>query len=304
MHSEQHTWRDPVLAGFVLATAVGALVLHTRPPFTVVVNYVVLLPLYIGVITFWTRRDPPLSATDIGRTSRWREIVALAAPWMILVAVAVWAWYVRSPPRDPGPPATSVPSQPSIDLARLLRGRANNALASTLKITLPTVLLCAIAGMSWRRLGLAPRHLGLGVLLAALGVVNAVVLAMTTDFELAMLPLFSVPAVIVPYFLLQLLINAVPEELLARGLTMQRWLALTRAPGVAIAISTVFFALIHVPFRLMTDPAASPASLSLEVIFSPQPTGVVWAYLFYRTRSLWPGIVWHGSFVVLGVVFL
>jgi membrane protease YdiL (CAAX protease family) len=45
-----------------------------------------------------------------------------------------------------------------------------------------------------------------------------------------------------------------------------------------------------------------PLSLA-TLVLRPQPTGLIWGYLFYRTRSIWPGVLWHTSFTTLGVLF-
>ena len=295
-----------LLVGYVLVTFIGGLVQHLRPTWLHLANYLVYLPLYLALIWWWTRKDAPLSPSEIGRPARWREILALATPWVVLVGLIAWTLVVRARPADP----VSLASTPNpvaaatTSTGHLLQLRLGNAAMSTLKLTLPALALCAIAKMSWRRIGFAPRYLGLAAVLVGIGIANALALSATVGLQLSALPLFALPAIVVPYYAIQLLINALPEELAARGLTLQRWLALTRSPGVAITVSTIWFVALHAPFRLLQDGNLSLGDALNWLFFGGQPTGVVWGYLFYRTRSLWPGILWHGSYTVLGTLFL
>jgi hypothetical protein len=43
--------------------------------------------------------------------------------------------------------------------------------------------------------------------------------------------------------------------------------------------------------------------LALLLVAGAQPTGIAWGYLCHRTRSVWPGAIWHTSATVLGPIF-
>lgn len=298
----------------MLVTFVGGLAFEVRPVWAQLVNHLVLLPLYLALIYAWTRNDMPLSASEIGRPARWREIIALVVPWLSVIALVVWILATRqsteasnaleATPLVSPRPSPEVVAKTTIDNAHLLWMRLGNVMSSTLKQTLPALALCAIAKMSWRRIGFAPRYLGLAAVLIAIAFAIVLIQWLALGVPLTRLPLFAYPAIILPYYMLQLFINALPEELGYRGLTMQRWLALTHSPDTAITISTILFVSFHMPFLLLQDETLSLETATMRLFFGGQPTGVVWAYLFYRTRSLWPGILWHGSNTVLGYVFV
>lgn len=306
--------RERLLVAYVLVTFVGGLAVEIRPMWTQLVNYLVLLPLYIALIYAWTRNDTPLSASEIGRPARWREAIALVVPWLIIIAFVAWVLSTRqstearsaieATPLASRAPSPAVAAPVTIDKAHLLWMRLGNVMSSTLKQTLPALALCAIASMSWRRIGFAPRYVGLAAVLIGIAFAIALTQLLASGEPLTRLPLFAYPAIIIPYYTLQLFINAIPEELGYRGLTMQRWLALTRSPGIAITISTILFVSFHIPFLLHQDGNLSLGTAMMRMFFGGQPTGIVWAYLFYRTRSLWPGILWHASYTVLGYVFV
>jgi membrane protease YdiL (CAAX protease family) len=33
-------------------------------------------------------------------------------------------------------------------------------------------------------------------------------------------------------------------------------------------------------------------------------SGILFGYVFYRTRSIWPGVIWHTSISGLGLMFV
>ena len=109
--------------------------------------------------------------------------------------------------------------------------------------------------------------------------------------------------------MIQPFINGVPEEFVFRGIILSRLLALLRRPGPALVLSSVLFTALHIPSIL-----AHPHGLGgypwwivipgVVLTPTPEPTGLAWGYLFYRTRSIWPGAVWHTSTSVLGCTFL
>jgi membrane protease YdiL (CAAX protease family) len=65
----------------------------------------------------------------------------------------------------------------------------------------------------------------------------------------------------------------------------------------------VLFSAMHIPSHL-AQPSDAPWWTLIPLIPGLQPTGLIWGYLCYRTRSIWPGVLWHTSFMTLGVLFL
>ena len=79
------------------------------------------------------------------------------------------------------------------------------------------------------------------------------------------------------YFVVGLL-APVCEELVFRGAVLRALLGWTPRPWVAIALSAVFFALVH------ANPAQMPHAFLI---------GLLLGWLYYRTDSVVPGVVYH-----------
>jgi membrane protease YdiL (CAAX protease family) len=167
------------------------------------------------------------------------------------------------------------------------------AASSTLKHTIPLVVLTLALGYGWRGLGLAPRAGRLTLILLTIAVALGLpfgVLTMAPPWQLAL------------GYLIGLFINALPEELLYRGYLLPRLEAVLRSPLTALVISVWLFNLGHVPLAI-AQRGESPWVALADVFAITEPTGLIWGYLYLRTRSVLPGTLWHGTNAVLGIVF-
>lgn len=288
--------RNPALIAYLaLAIGVSAAGLDPEQLGSTLVNYFVAVPLYMLAIRWWTRNDRPLATdSDIRPRSSRRELAALAAIAFLITAAILW--YLRS--RIPGPGGGGG-TAPAPDGWAALAGKARNAAGTLLVFGVPIGITFAILRLRPREAGLAPRYLGLGAALVASGIVFAALLALAGN-RLQM-PLFTLPAFALPLYFVQMFINGLPEELLFRGVVLQRMMALGASPVTAIVLSSVAFSAMHIPIKLLQFPDAPAWQVVLGSLTSY--TGLVWGYLFYRTRSIWPGVLWHTSYTVLGVLF-
>ncbi|HEY0251696.1 MAG TPA: CPBP family intramembrane glutamic endopeptidase [Kofleriaceae bacterium] len=265
-----------------------------RPWWQAVVNYAVLLPGYVLAIRWWTRRDRPLTlGIDIRPRSPRAEWLVLGFVVAVTVVLSVWFW---QHPRIPTP--ADAPSK--IDPEATLAAVARNALGITIVMLVPTALLCLVLRLRPREVGLVPRRIGLGVALVVFGIAFAVTIQLATGQLLY--PVFTMTAFALPIYLVHTFVNGLPEEILFRGLVMSRWLALVSSPANAIVLSSLMFSALHLPIEMWRRDAVPGWRIVVEGL-SNQPTGLVWGYLYYRTRSVWPGIVWHTSFTTLGLLF-
>ncbi len=96
----------------------------------------------------------------------------------------------------------------------------------------------------------------------------------------------------VPLFFLQLLVNGLQEETLYRGYVLPQLQALLRQPVAAMLVMIALFDLAHLPLLLLYDhlPAWPTA---VQAFFPVQPTGLVFGYAYWRSRSVVPGILFH-----------
>ena len=96
----------------------------------------------------------------------------------------------------------------------------------------------------------------------------------------------------VPLFFLQLLVNGLEEETLLRGYVLPQLQALLRQPVAAMLVMIAVFDLLHLPLNLLYLHEAVPAAVA-QALFPIQPTGLVFGYAYWRSRSVVPGILMH-----------
>jgi membrane protease YdiL (CAAX protease family) len=258
----------------------------------------VLLAGYVSVIHFATR-DRPTRVTAVHRPdARSRDIgLALTVTVLQFAGVAIF-WFVIVPHRlvqtwAADLSAGGVPS--------LLASRAANAAIAIPLLLLPT--LVAVAAFRFRPseagLTATPRDLLLGVVLAVIGIALGLGAVAAGGHPGLMWESAALPAVAAAVAF-QSLINGIPEELAYRGVIFSRLMPWLGRPGNSLAISSMVFGLSHVPSYLA---AGNSLGLALAIgLFGLLP-GLLLGYVFYRTRSIWPGAIWHTSIATVALLF-
>jgi membrane protease YdiL (CAAX protease family) len=290
-----HPLLTPLLAVYAAINVVG--VVFAFGPANAPIN-ILLLVVYISVIHFATKgrltavtavHQPDARSRDIGLavTVAVVQFAGAAIFWFVIFPSGlghVWAADLR---------AAGVPS--------LVAAKAANAAIAVPLLLLPT--LVAVAAFRFRagEVGLTatPRDLLLGVGLAliviALGL-GAIAIGGHPGLMWESAPVPAVTAAI----LIQSLINGIPEELAYRGVIFSRLLPWLGRPGNSLAISSMVFGLSHVPSYLA---AGFSPGLALGIALFGLLPGLLLGYVFYRTRSMWPGAIWHTSFSGVGLLF-
>ncbi len=107
----------------------------------------------------------------------------------------------------------------------------------------------------------------------------------------------------IPSFLLMTLVNGLQEETLFRGYVLPQLLAFLRRPWLAMLLMITIFDLFHLPSDVIGHQIAwGPATLTL--LFPLQPTGLLFGYTYWRSRSLVPGILLHTYTTLWAFFFL
>ncbi len=290
-----HPLLTPLLAVYAAINVVG--VVFAFGPANVPIN-ILLLVVYVSVIHFATKdwptagkavHQPDVRSRDIGLavTVAVVQFVGATIFWFVIFPSGLghaWAADLR---------AAGVPS--------LVAAKAANAAIAVPLLLLPT--LVAVAAFRFRagEVGLTatPRDLLLGVVLAVIGIALGLGAIATGGHPGLMWESAPVPAVTAA-ILIQSLINGIPEELAYRGVIFSRLMPWLGRPGNSLAISSMVFGLSHVPSYL-----AAGFSLGLAVaigLFGLLP-GLLLGYVFYRTRSMWPGAIWHTSISNVALLF-
>jgi membrane protease YdiL (CAAX protease family) len=257
-----------------------------------------LLAAYIAVIHFATRDRPVAVPAVRPPNSRSRDF-GLAVTVVILqfAGVAIF-WFIVIPH---GLAAAWVADLKVAGVPSLVANKAVNAAIAVPLLLLPTLVAVAAFRVRAGEVGLTatPRDLLLGVALAVIGIglgLGAVAAGKHPGLMWESAPLPAVAAAIA----FQSLINGVPEELAFRGVIFSRLMPWLGRPGNSLAISSMIFGLSHVPLNVA---GGNSLGLSLAIgLFGLLP-GLLLGYVFYRTRSMWPGAIWHTSFSGVGLLF-
>ncbi len=257
-----------------------------------------LLVAYVCVIHFATR-GRPTPVTAVHRPDARSRDVGLAVTVAVLqfAGVAIF-WFVIVPH---GLVQTWAADLRASGVASLPAGRAANAAIAVPLLLLP--MLVAIAAFRFRpgEVGLTatPSDLLLGVVLAVIGIALGLGAVATGGHPGLMWESAALPAVTAA-IAFQSLINGIPEELAYRGVIFSRLMPWLGRPGNGLAISSMVFGLSHVPSYLA---AGNSLGLSLAIgLFGLLP-GLLLGFLFYRTRSIWPGAIWHTSISGVALLF-
>jgi membrane protease YdiL (CAAX protease family) len=258
----------------------------------------ILLLLYVSVIHFATR-DRPTAVTAVHRPdARSRDIgCAVTVAVLQFAGVAIF-WFVIFPSGLSRSWATGLIGA---GVPSLVAAKAVNAAISVPLLLLPTLGAVVAFRFRAREVGLTatPRDLLLGVALAVIGIALGLGAVAAGGHPGLMWESSALPAVTAA-IALQSVINGIPEELAYRGVIFSRLMPWLGRPGNSLAISSMIFGLSHVPSYLA---AGNSLGLSLAIgLFGLLP-GLLLGYVFYRTRSIWPGAIWHTSISGVALLF-
>lgn len=261
----------------------------------------VLLAIYVALIHFATRRRAD-SVDNCDRLTGMRRDLWLAGIVASLqLAAVVVAWFVIGPARwlpawSEGMRAAGVPP--------VVAATAANAALTVPLLLLPTLVTLAVFRVAPRSVGLdaRARDLGLGLVLASIGVGLGAGAVATGNHPGLLWESMSIPDALAA-ILLQTLVNGLPEELAFRGVILGRLLPWLGRPGNSVALSALVFSLFHVPSLIALTPGHPAWAAVLAAFAGTGLPGLMFGYLFYRTRSIWPGVIWHTSSTGFGLMF-
>jgi membrane protease YdiL (CAAX protease family) len=282
---------------FIVYGAINLLAIVFMAPLSHFPVNLLLLAGYIALIHFATMDRPAaVAAFDASPTCR-RDIGLAVTVAILQFTAALIFWFVIVPH---GVQTSWAADLRQAGLPRLVAGRAAVAALAVPLLLLPTLVALAAFRVRPGEVGLTatPRDLLLGAALAVIAIglgLGAVAAGLNPGLMWQSSPLPAVTAAIA----FQSLINGVPEELAYRGVIFSRLMPWLGRPGNSFVISSILFGLSHVPMYIATgiSPWLAPAIALFGV-----GEGLMFAYVFYRTRSIWPGAIWHTAITGVGLI--
>jgi membrane protease YdiL (CAAX protease family) len=292
-HFWQRLMGTPLLLGWLVAGLLIALLIDGWRGLLLAAVNLLLLGLYVLLIRALTRHPRAPAPVRRPRLELAAALALLGALFLVqLFDFGVWAaqpWqaWVR------GFFAQAAGWVRALGLPAWAAPAAMPALSSVIKQLLPTLLLFVALGYGPRAMGLTRPYPRLTAVLvgvtAALGLITGVLLRA---------PLWQTLAL----YGIGIFINALPEELFFRGMLLPRLERVLSNPLNALVVSALLFNAIHVPLAISQG---QPWPAALASIFRVDyPTGLLWGYLYLRTRSILPGVLWHAANGRLGFLFM
>ena len=280
---------------FIVYAAINVLaVVFIAPLSHLPINLAVLI-VYVAVIHVATK-DRPAAATAAPQARKRDISLAVTVAALQLIGVVTF-WFVIVPH---GLHTTWAADLRQAGVPRLVAGKAVVAALAVPLLLLPTLVAAAAFRVKPRDIGLTASRkdllLGTVLVLIAIGVgLGAVAAGLNPGLMWQSAPLPTVTAAIA----FQSLINGVPEELAYRGVIFSRLMPWLGRPGNSLAVSSMLFGLSHVPMYIASG---NSLGLSLAIALFGLGEGLVLGYVFYRTRSIWPGAIWHTSITGVGLI--
>ena len=95
-------------------------------------------------------------------------------------------------------------------------------------------------------------------------------------------------------FVAQALVNGIMEELSLRAVTLPHLVALVRNPYVAFFLMATLFDALHLPRAIIGFHIDAPWwRWVLWAALPSVPNGLLFGFIYWRTRSIVPGILFH-----------
>jgi membrane protease YdiL (CAAX protease family) len=292
----EHPLLTPLLIVYATLSLIAAIFAFGPSHFPI---NLVLLAVYVSAIHFATRDRPFAPAADQAPTNRSSDVGLVITVAVLQLAGVTLAWFLIKH----GFPAAWAAGLQAAGIPSLIAGRASFAMLTVPLVLLPTAVAVVAFRVRARDVGLTarPRDLLLGVALAAISLgVGAGDAAAGGHpgllWQSAPLPIVTATMAV------QSLVNGLPEEFAFRGVIFGRMMPWLGRPGNSLAVSTMAWGLFHVPSFVAGS--GMPIWLALPTGLFGALNGLVFGYLFYRTRSIWPGVIWHTSITGVGLMFV
>lgn len=283
---------SPLLWGWLLGGLLVTALQDGLPGLAVGLGNLTLLGLYVLLI----RRMTPEPPTPLPVRSPWLELATVLGVFGLVLMIQLLDFGVlRTQPWNGL--VQNFYFQVRVWVGGLgLPGWAHSgvfdALSTTLKQLLPTLWLIWLLGIRGRAAGVGRPH----------GRLTAVLVGITAASGLLTGVLRSAPlSQMLAMYVLGIFINALPEELFFRGLLLPRLEKAFASPANALVVSALLFNAMHLPLAVNHGQPLGDAVLA--IFRTDYPTGLLWGYLYLRTRSILPGIFWHAANSRLGFIF-
>jgi|GEM_PF-1454848 len=290
--------QSPLLLGWIIVGTIIEIIHSGYHGFIITFINLILLALFTVIIKIMTNNQPIKFIPKL-KHSRLELFSGVILLILIFIAISIVSKQVEIPYISSGilnlltSMGDSISKLDKIGIPEWILPILTNASIVAVLMLIPTIVLFLFWGYGFRSMGFIFSNLPLTLVL--LGV--TIILGLPTKILLQQ----PFDKIILTFFI-SIFINGLPEELIMRGYLLPRLEVVLKNPINALVITAILFNMGHIPSELARGMSIYQASLfSFSIVY---PSGLIWGYLYLKTRSIVPGVIWHTSNAIIGVIFI
>lgn len=290
--------QSPLLLGWIIIGTIIEIIQKGYQGFIITIINLILLTLFTIIIKMMTDNSPVKLIPKL-KHPKFELISGMLLYIFLIIEVCIFWGQAYIPFINSGiTNLTSSIGEISLKFGMMgvpdwILGTISNALAVIVLELVPIIILFVCWGYGLRKMGFIFSNLRL--ILVLVGVTIILGLPFKIIFQH---PLYKT---IITFFIM-IFVNGLPEELIFRAYLLPRFEVVLNNSINALVIVAILFNLLHVPSELARGMSIYQALLSgFSIVY---PSGLIWGYLYLKTRSIVPGVIWHTSNTIFGIIFL
>lgn len=288
---------SPVLLGWVIIGTIIEFIRNSYKGIIVTIINLILLAVFTTIIKIMTEKSPQKPI----KLKRPRLELFLGIIFLVFIFLEISIFWKQITIPYLSTYINNLSSSVESNIFRLGRldtplwvlNAFTNAGISVAMMLIPIIVLFLICGYGFKRMGFVFNNFYL--ILVLLGITIVLGLPFKILFK------NSFYKTILTFFIM-MFINGLPEELIYRGYILPRLEFVLKNSINALVIVAILFNMTHIPSELARSLNIYQAILnSFNIAY---PSGLIWGYLYLKTRSVVPGVIWHTSNTILGIIFI
>lgn len=181
------------------------------------------------------------------------------------------------------------------------------AFINTIILSIPIIFISILFKYNLKEMGFNFKNIKLIITLITItlitGAISKILIANNINLSYFSKTALIYPVTqIIPIYFVHIFINGLPEELFFRGFLLPRFENILGNSINALVIVSLLFNITHIPSHIALG-ISLPKSLLFNLSIS-YPSGLIWGYLYIKTRSIVPGLFWHTSLTTIGVYLI
>jgi membrane protease YdiL (CAAX protease family) len=288
--------QSPLLLGWITIGAIITIIRSGFQGFIITIINLILLALFTVIIKIMTDISPVKLIPKI-KHPRLELLSGLLLCIFIIIEVSTFWGQANIPYISSGISnmissiGENISKLEEIGIPEWILPTLINASINVVILLIPIIILFALWGYGFKKMGFVFNNLPL--ILVLLGV--TIILGLPSKI-LFQQPFYKTMLT----FFIAMFVNGLPEELIFRGYLLPRLEVVLKNPINALVITAILFQMFHIPSYLGKGMSIYQALLTSFIFY---PTGLIWGYLYLKTRSIVPGVIWHTSNTIVGMIF-